>query len=186
MEAILAATAQLLEKLGYARTTTNAIAERAGVSIGSLYEYFPNKDSVVVALMEQQLDEQFAVFSGALEEMTEVPLAQATRALIEILIASKRVRPKLMQALATAGPTEVRAAFMRRFNQRSCQVVLAALRDRPEMARDQDLELSTFMAVNAVYGIIDAVLVERPSLLQSDDLIDELSALILGYLRTTP
>lgn len=185
VEAILGATAQLLERFGYARTTTNAIAERAGVSIGSLYEYFPNKDAVVAAVMEQCLDEQFAAFAGTLERVSDVPLSKATRELIEILIATKRTRPRLMQALSTSGSAEARNGFMRRFNQRAQAVVVAALRERPEIDCDQDLELCAFVAVNAVYGVIDAVLVERPSLLQSEDLTHQLSTLVLGYLPVT-
>ena len=57
VEAILEAAAHLLAERGYVATTTNHVAERAGVSIGSLYQYFPNKDALVVALEERHLEE---------------------------------------------------------------------------------------------------------------------------------
>nr|MDT0666011.1 helix-turn-helix domain-containing protein [Micromonospora sp. DSM 115978] len=57
VEAILDAAAQLLATNGYQATTTNHVAERAGVSIGSLYQYFPNKDALLVALEDRHLDE---------------------------------------------------------------------------------------------------------------------------------
>ena len=50
VEAILEAASQVFAELGYARATTNKIAERAGVSVGSLYQYFPNKDSLIASL----------------------------------------------------------------------------------------------------------------------------------------
>jgi AcrR family transcriptional regulator len=59
--AVLKAAAQVFTSRGYAATTTNHIAERAGVSIGSLYEYFPNKDALLVALMEQHIEEGEAI-----------------------------------------------------------------------------------------------------------------------------
>ena len=51
VEAILDATARVLVREGYARTSTNRVAAVAGVSIGSLYQYFPNKESLVAALV---------------------------------------------------------------------------------------------------------------------------------------
>jgi len=56
-EAILRAAAQVFERSGYAGATTNRIAERAGVSIGSLYQYFANKDAILVALAERHLQQ---------------------------------------------------------------------------------------------------------------------------------
>ncbi|PMB09477.1 TetR/AcrR family transcriptional regulator [Fischerella thermalis CCMEE 5273] len=52
VDAILTATARILVKDGYAKTNTNRIAELAGVSIGSLYQYFPSKEAIIAALIE--------------------------------------------------------------------------------------------------------------------------------------
>ncbi|TMZ52891.1 TetR/AcrR family transcriptional regulator, partial [Klebsiella pneumoniae] len=54
--AILEAAAQLFQRHGYTATTTNKIAERAGVSIGSLYQYFPNKEALLAALAQEHLE----------------------------------------------------------------------------------------------------------------------------------
>lgn len=57
VEVILAAAARVFARSGYAATTTNHVAAKAGVSIGSLYEYFPSKDAILVALTERHVDE---------------------------------------------------------------------------------------------------------------------------------
>ena len=57
VEVIVAAAARVFARSGYAATTTNHVAAKAGVSIGSLYEYFPSKDAILVALVERHLDE---------------------------------------------------------------------------------------------------------------------------------
>ena len=57
MEQILIAAAQVFEAHGYAAGTTNRIAERAGVSVGTLYQYFPSKEAVAVALLEGHIEE---------------------------------------------------------------------------------------------------------------------------------
>src|SRR5262245_59925766 len=55
METIFEATARSIERDGIAALNTNRIAERAGVSIGTLYEYFPNKDAILIAMARQRL-----------------------------------------------------------------------------------------------------------------------------------
>ena len=64
--AVLEAAARILEERGFAGYTTNAVAERAGVSIGSLYQYFPGKDALIVALIERET-------ATLLADMAEVP-----------------------------------------------------------------------------------------------------------------
>src|SRR5271165_1676775 len=69
VEAILQAAAQVFERHGYAAGTTNRIAERAGVSIGTVYQYFPNKDAILVALALQHLAEGTAALQPHLEAL---------------------------------------------------------------------------------------------------------------------
>jgi AcrR family transcriptional regulator len=70
VEAILQAATQVFERYGYAAGTTNRIAERAGVSIGSVYQYFPNKDAILVALVRQHVAEGGAVLAPHLERLS--------------------------------------------------------------------------------------------------------------------
>jgi AcrR family transcriptional regulator len=67
VERILASTAQLLDEIGFDDLTTNVIAERADVNVASLYKYFPNKYSVLVALAEQLRDEQLELLAERLQ-----------------------------------------------------------------------------------------------------------------------
>ena len=69
VDAILEGAAHILETLGFEGYTTNAIAERAGVSIGSLYQYFPNKDAVTVALIEREA----AVLVSEIKAAAKIP-----------------------------------------------------------------------------------------------------------------
>lgn len=71
------AAAQVFARRGYAGATTNHIAERAGVSIGTLYEYFPSKDALLVALMEAHIREGEAVLARAAAEIVGTPLTLA-------------------------------------------------------------------------------------------------------------
>src|SRR2546423_5851957 len=71
VEAILEGAAQVFERHGYAKGTTNRIAERAGVSIGSLYQYFPNKGAIVVELSRRHMAEVRGVARPALQELVD-------------------------------------------------------------------------------------------------------------------
>jgi len=72
-DAILTAAARVLGKRGYAGTTTNHVAAEAGVSIGSLYEYYPSKDALVVALLEAHIAEASAVLEEAATTVASRP-----------------------------------------------------------------------------------------------------------------
>src|SRR5215510_14983354 len=71
--AILDAAAGMFAQHGYLRTTTNRIAERAGVSIGSLYEYFPSKDAILIALAEAHLADVRRIVRNAVAALARTP-----------------------------------------------------------------------------------------------------------------
>lgn len=75
VDAILAAAARIFVSLGYAGATTNHIAARAGVSVGSLYEYFPNKDAMLVALLERHVSEAEELLERTAAEVAQSHLA---------------------------------------------------------------------------------------------------------------
>jgi AcrR family transcriptional regulator len=99
VEAVLAAAAHILEDRGLAGFNTNAVAVRAGVSIGSLYQYFPSKDAILVALMEQSL----AVFSETLAEAIDgAPgdsLGEDLKFMLQMGLVSHLRRPNLVRLL---------------------------------------------------------------------------------------
>ena len=111
-DAILDAAAQLFERLGYAGATTNKIAERAGVSIGSLYQYFPNKDALLYALGERHvraLSERLEALFGTLRENPPT-LEDGVRVLYEALADLHRHDPHLHRLLYDQAPRPPEAA----------------------------------------------------------------------------
>ncbi len=90
------AAARILETLGHAGFTTNAIAERAGVSVGSLYQYFPNKDAITRALIRRELGMlEAAILAIDLNAVTPTPLSR----LIDVAVRQQLERPALAQLL---------------------------------------------------------------------------------------
>jgi len=99
VEAIVTAAAQLLVQRGYAAASTNAIAERAGVSIGSLYQYFRHKDDIFGAVVARHRQEVTPVVATMLERMSE-PDADVVDLTLELLRRMAEVNSKDPRLLA--------------------------------------------------------------------------------------
>jgi AcrR family transcriptional regulator len=104
VQAILQAAAEVFAREGYARATTNKIAERAGVSVGSLYQYFPNKDSLLARLLAQHHAEVDRVVATALGRLADpaTPLEQGLRRFLVELVTLHQANPDLTKALSAA------------------------------------------------------------------------------------
>ena len=99
VEVILAAAAQVLERQGLAGFTTNAVALRAGVSIGSLYQYFPNKESLTAALIERSTESLRASLAEAVDRAAALPFQAGLALLVNAAAAHQIARPSLERTL---------------------------------------------------------------------------------------
>jgi AcrR family transcriptional regulator len=159
VDTLLEATAQVLVSSGYERASTDAIAARAGVSIGTLYQYFPNKASLVAALIRQHVDEVLRLVETALAEHEGSPLESTLRALIRAGIEAHRLNPPLHKVLFEQVPTE-QILGISRTRTRTVALVL-----------ETSIEALTHRAV-----------VEAPDWLRSGALEKEAVALLTPYL----
>ncbi|PRY39696.1 TetR/AcrR family transcriptional regulator [Umezawaea tangerina] len=102
-ERILTAAAHVFAEHGYAAGTTNRIAERARVSIGSLYQYFPNKDSILAALLIQHIDR--GSWAGADDlDLSPGTLRTAVEALVRDAVDNHRDDPQLLRVMIEEAP----------------------------------------------------------------------------------
>ena len=182
VEAILTATAELLVELGYERTTTNAIARRAGVSIGSLYQYFPNKEAVFTALCDQHMTEMTALLIGEIATLHGRPLDEAIRPLVKALLRAHAVAPALHRVFIEQVPRITGLERVQQVDRMLIDIMSTELARRPEKLRPRDLELAVFILVHSVQAVTHAAILERPDALADDALADEISAMVLRYL----
>src|SRR5262249_48409577 len=104
VEALLEATADILVREGYATLTTNRIAERAGVNIASLYQYFPGKDAIVAELRRRHGAEERAALRQVLAERTPRALESTIRALVSRGVAGHARAPRLHRVFTEEMP----------------------------------------------------------------------------------
>lgn len=182
--AILEATAQLLVEGGYHNLSTNKIAEAAGVSIGSLYQYFSNKESVVAAVVDEFADRQFDILVQGLAELgPDADMQSSVRELVHSMLEAKRCEPELSKVLFEELPPVGQIDVLKEWTRRACELVSAALHQRADEVRPADLEIASFVLVTACHGIVHTTVVDRPELLEDDVLADETAELVLRYLQ---
>jgi AcrR family transcriptional regulator len=104
VDALIEATARILVREGFDKASTNRIAEEAGVSVGSLYQYYPGKEALVAAVIDRHNQEIMQVVRGALAEVASQPIEKAVRRLVAVAIEAHRVDPKLHRVLAEQIP----------------------------------------------------------------------------------
>jgi AcrR family transcriptional regulator len=100
IDALLEATTRILLKEGYDKASTNRIVAVAGVSIGSLYHYFPSKEALVAAVIDRHTHEMMRVIRDAPIKVAARPIEVAVRELVSVGIDAHRVNPKLHRVLA--------------------------------------------------------------------------------------
>jgi AcrR family transcriptional regulator len=180
VECIMQAAAYILVKSGWQGFTTNAVAERAGVNIASLYQYFPNKEALVAELQRRHVAEARAGVVEALPPMrTHRSLRETLTAVVQAGVAEHRLAPALHRVFAEELP---RSARLEDPNEGEAQRHLLAI-TRPLLKNVPDEELAVFIAGTAVHAVIHEAAGRRPELLERSELVTELVALLEGYLR---
>jgi AcrR family transcriptional regulator len=186
LEVVLEATAQILEKDGYEGLTTNHVAERAGVSVGSIYQYFHSKDELVLALVDRHMDRLVALVGGELAAAVDLPLAEGARRVIGALVRSHMVDPDLHRAILEQVPKVNRMGRVREMD-RQFEALLAALvvAKGREVAVD-DPRMFAFLVVQTTKAVTLGALLDHPEYLQDELLADELTRMFMTYAAPLP
>jgi AcrR family transcriptional regulator len=185
IELLFEATAQIVENEGEAALTTNKIAQKAGFSIGTLYQYFPGKEAIVLA-MSQRERERFmqamqAALDGAVREKKDARAAirDVVRLLVDSFAVGPRLRRTMVRMVWRLDHYEPITQAMREAAERQA-MALASLDD----ARlRQPNPAMMFVVTRAVMGAIRNASLEDSPLLGTREFEDELVRLVWGLFR---
>ena len=182
VDSILEATARVLVKRGFDGLTTNLVADAAGVSIGSLYQYFPNKAALVAALIENHVEGMTSLCVSELTRTAQLPPAQAIRSVIEVMIRAHAVDPELHRVLTEQVPRVGRMAKLREIEAITHRMVAGLLAARKAELAIEDPELAAFVLVSAIDAITYRAALFAPELLCDPRLVDEACTMVRRYL----
>lgn len=176
---IVEAAARILERNGFEGFNTNAVAEKAGVSIGSLYQYFPGKNALLRAVIEREA----APFLAVELEVTKIDQCRsAMQCYILASIRHQMQRPQLARLIDMAEKREMFAEQVQGTAHR-LQAVLQAILLLPDAPKVQDMVVATADVLALTRALIDAAGERGES--ASDELRRRVEGAIWGYLTQT-
>ncbi|WKV52140.1 MULTISPECIES: TetR/AcrR family transcriptional regulator [Dickeya] len=180
VDAIIQASAYILNEHGWESLTTNAIAERAGVNISSLYQFFPNKEAIINELQRRHALEMHTELHETLQLFPEQSsLREALTLIVERIVDKHRVSPVVHKVLTEEIPLTARRVLEDEEELRKC--LIDGL--KPFMKNVPDPEFALYIIGTATHAIIHRVTVERPTLLHTQLLVSELVTLFEFYLN---
>lgn len=187
-EAILGAAAQVFERRGYASATTNRIAERAGVSIGSLYQYFPNKNAILVALTERHVQQGNEHLAPLVVAFTADPppvregLELLVGAMVELHADSPRLHRVLFEECPRPAALQEQLGLIQRI---AVEAVQTWLSSRPEV-EVADTWLAAELIVQTVEGVTHGLVIHPMPGREPADYAAEAVTLLTRYLCPQP
>jgi len=181
--AILQGAEQLLERGGVEQITTNRIAALAGVSVGSLYQYFPNKEAIVCELA-LRLDLRALEAAGAhVEAAAGRSLEESANITARAVLARQIGSPRLRRALQLDVPGRWLEGPREAIDERIGAMVARVLAEREAEIREGDRERMVFIIQHALEGVAEAAVARRPAYLEDEAFGEELAQLLFRFLR---
>lgn len=183
VEAIFEASIQVLLELGTERLTTTLVAQRAGVSVGTLYQYFPNKQALLQTVLERHLVHVVEAVEAACGQAKGQPVKTMAKSVIDAFIATKMARPDISLALQGVAQEASGAAVVERMTRRS-QLALCEMLGTASNARFADLAMISLVLSTALVGPVQAVLAAGAAPAMVEALRGQLTLMISAYLRS--
>jgi AcrR family transcriptional regulator len=180
--AIFEATIQVLLAVGYRQLTTTRVAERAGVSVGTLYQYFPNRQALIAAVIERHLEETAALVEHDCRTLAGRSLDEMAAGLVDAIIKAKCQRIEISRAMQEpladiGGVPLVKAAA-----NKAAAFVAEMLTDCRDAAFD-DVHRLAFLIVTSCRSLLQSAIVDRASSSDMAALRTHMRAMVHGYLK---
>jgi AcrR family transcriptional regulator len=181
--AVLDATIRILDREGPDAATTTRIAEIAGISIGTLYQYFSHRDAILDALQDREFERAMHLMERVLGRAgSEGPAKDVAREVIQGLLALYAEAPALHRVLALEGLRVTPAHRVHAFDMRVIAVIRSFLAASRLAIRRKNLDAAAFVVFQSVRASMLARMLEQPPGVDDETLAEELTDMVLRYL----
>ena len=183
VQAMVQACARILERRGYAGLSTNAIADVAGVSIGSVYEYFPGKDAIVARLVQDMVAEVRAMLEGRLA-LTDSrnDLNSAMRYFLGAIYRLMRKHRELLRVLVFQVPYLHQLPATRQLEIELQQVLMAGLDYTREQYSLNAQQHTLYLMTTSVAGTLMHLVLVAPPAMDPEGILDALAEKMTAWL----
>ena len=186
VERILAAGRTVVLRDGYDAASTNRIAAEAGISPGSLYQYFPNKDSVLSAIVGRYSDDVAARITAALADRFDETGPEMVRATLEALLDALEDNAELLRVVADELPRNENRVRAEALEERVTGLVSAYLAARPpQMRTNLPPTAAAWILVRAIENLTVRYVLDRPQIDRAT-FVSEVEQLVTAYLVDLP
>lgn len=183
VDAIVEASTQVLLDCGYDRFTTARAADRAGVSVGSLYQYFPNKAALASAVIDRCCADFLVAFERALAGRPRATLTDCIRAIVEVTLVSHHLMPGLHRIVLDLAPRIGVADKAEDVSRSAARAIEGVLRKHlDEIAPDIDIGAAAMVIETVLEALAHRAVLAHPVHLEDDRLAREATRLIHSYL----
>jgi len=183
VHAILEATVQVLEREGPEAATTTRIAEVAGVSVGTLYQYFSHRDAIFDALQEREFTKAIALTEEVLSDGNHSKSPrEVVRGCVEGMLQLHSSYPGVHRLLAMEGLRATKADRLQSFDLRIIGLVRHFLSATGASVRRKNVDAAAFIAFQCVRAVLLSSLLETSPGLNNATLVEELVDLLMRYL----
>jgi AcrR family transcriptional regulator len=182
VDAILEATERVLAQRGLEATTTTEVAEIAGVSVGTLYQYFPNKQSLVAAVIEARLDHDLVAIDEALARARPLPLREGLQELARVQMQLYGNEPALYREMVAAMAEVERSRRVELIIEHTIASLAELLAARPDEHDHPEPQLAAWVMIHNGVQLMRAAVRERPDLILGGKLFAELERMGGRYL----
>ena len=183
IDVIIEASTQLLLDQGYDRFTTARAAERAGVSVGSLYQYFPNKAALAAAVIDRCCEAFIVALDHALAGRPRITLAECIRAIVDVILVSHQVAPDLHRIVIDLAPRIGVVDKTDRMSRKMAEAIEAVLRlHSDEIAPEIDLATAATIIETLLVALAHRAALADSVPARDDAIASETTWMIIRYL----
>lgn len=175
---ILEACERIMVREGFYGVTTDKIAKEAGVSIGSLYQFFGNKESVVSALIHELIRRDSVYFQERITTIHQIPEDQRIHFLIQLGLEIYSTQKDLRQ--------KIQGIYLYLVDQAEFRKIISVYTDsfaaHIQPKNNREARMMAKLTVSAFIGLMEQVVLENPNFMQDQKLVDEIKRMFLDYL----